>query len=254
MYREYTPARLADFIDCFWTIRGQGRPEVPNRVLPDNSIDVLFDFAESGGPRIVGTMLEASVFRYDGPVDMLGVRFKPGAAPLFLGVAAHELTASIVDADALWPGARTIDEMLRGCPADRRVTLLESWLAQRLRPPPNADRARAAMAAIAQSRGAISLASLCSMLSVTNRTLLRSFEASVGVGPKVALRVARLHAAARMLDRTDMPISRIALECGYSDQPHLTHDFVALAGLAPNAYREELRLVRFLQDRKEADP
>lgn len=254
-YREIAPSRLADFIDCFWMIRGSGVPDgPPNRVLPDNCIDVIFDFGAGTGPMIVGTMVQASVFRHAGVIDMLGVRFRPGAAPLFLGVAANELTAAVVDADAVWSGTRTLDDLLRSCPPDSRVVVLESWLAERLRPPPHVDRARAAMVAIAQSRGAISLASLCSLLSVSNRTLLRSFVTSVGVGPKVALRVARVQAAARMLERSpEIPISQVALACGYSDQPHLTHDFVMLAGLAPNAYREERRLVRFLQDRAERD-
>jgi AraC-like DNA-binding protein len=254
-YREYAPARLAEFVDCFWTIRGTGVPDAPpNRVLPDNCMDVIFDFTESGGPRIVGAMLEAIVLREEGTIDMLGVRFMPGAAPLFLGVAASELTASIVAADDVWSGTRTLDDMLRACAPEQRIGVLEAWLAERLRPAPQVDRARAAMAAIAQSRGAISLASLCSLVSTSNRTLLRSFMESVGVGPKVALRVARLHTAARMLERNpDIPISQVALECGYSDQPHLTHDFVALAGLAPNAYREERKLVRFLQERLDTD-
>lgn len=254
-YQEHAPVRLGDFVDCFWTVRGAaGAESPPNRILPDNCIDVIFDLADpAGGPRIVGTMLEAAVIHYDAPVDLFGVRFRPGAAPLFLGVAANELTASIVAADAIWSRTQSVDDMLRSSAPEQRVAVLEGWLADRLRPRPHADRARAAMAVIAQSRGAISLASLCTLLAVSNRTLLRAFETSVGVGPKVAMRVARLHAAARMLERNaNMSIAQIALECGYSDQPHLTHDFVALAGLAPNAYREEQRLVRFLQERSDA--
>jgi hypothetical protein len=29
IYREHAPARLADFVDCFWTIRGSGLPDTP---------------------------------------------------------------------------------------------------------------------------------------------------------------------------------------------------------------------------------
>jgi hypothetical protein len=184
-YQEYAPAQLADFVDCFWTIRGAGTLETPNRVLPDNSVDVVFDFVEpDGGPRVVGAMLEAAVFRYDGPIDMLGVRFRPGAAPLFLAVASSELTGSIVAADGLWSDAASLDDQLRSCAMEQRIPILEEFLARRLRPLPHTDRARDAMAAIAESRGAISLATLCSMLSVSNRTLLRSFTASVGVAPR----------------------------------------------------------------------
>src|SRR5688500_10646442 len=94
-YQEHAPVRLGDFADCFCTVRGTaGAQSPPTRSLPGSCIDVIFDLTDpAGGPRIVGTMLEAAVIHYDAPADLLGVRFRPGAAPLFLGVAANELTA-----------------------------------------------------------------------------------------------------------------------------------------------------------------
>jgi AraC-like DNA-binding protein len=60
----------------------------------------------------------------------------------------------------------------------------------------------------------------------------------VGVAPKLACRVARFRAAVSLLhDRPRTDLSAVAFDAGYADQPHLTREFRALAGMTPGAYR-----------------
>ncbi len=49
---------------------------------------------------------------------------------------------------------------------------------------------------------------------------------------------ARIELACDRLRRSDHPISRIALECGYGDQAAFTRQFRKSVGLTPRAYRE----------------
>lgn len=49
---------------------------------------------------------------------------------------------------------------------------------------------------------------------------------------------ARIELACNRLRRSDHPISRIALECGYGDQAAFTRQFRKSVGLTPKAYRE----------------
>jgi PAS domain S-box-containing protein len=67
----------------------------------------------------------------------------------------------------------------------------------------------------------------------------RQFKARFGVTPHVYLKQVRLAAASNLLSASDLPIAEIATQCGYSDQSHLTHDFVARKGMSPGRYREQ---------------
>jgi hypothetical protein len=115
-YHEYAPAaELAALVRCYWTISGVSSAESPrtNRVLPDGCIDVLVILSGgSGGALVVGPMLEAEVVQHAGVVDMMGVRFVPGAAATFLRLPAHELTATTVDAADIWSDSGLLIEQL----------------------------------------------------------------------------------------------------------------------------------------------
>ena len=62
----------------------------------------------------------------------------------------------------------------------------------------------------------------------------RRFERAVGYGPKRLARVLRLgRALAAAHDGEEL--ARVALDAGYADQAHFTHDCRSLAGVAPSA-------------------
>jgi AraC-like DNA-binding protein len=64
---------------------------------------------------------------------------------------------------------------------------------------------------------------------------------SVGLAPKRALRIARLHRALRLADGRQ-PWSAAAAAAGYADQAHLTRDMQALLGEGPTDWALRGRL------------
>jgi AraC-like DNA-binding protein len=260
-YREHTPApALAALVRCYWTVRGPApSADLPlNRVLPDGCLDVIFDLADHGeadqptGERayVVGAMLEAEVFHHSSAMDMIGVRFAPGAAPLFLRTPAHELTSTVAPASAVWSEALDVVAQLKETALlDDRLRLLDKYLLARLDAQGKANLALHGMNIIERSRGLISLSALRDELGSGERTLQRKFEAWVGLTPKQALRIARFrHALYLLFAKPPHTLARIAAMCGYTDQAHLTNEFQALARTTPRAYAQERGLVGFLQD------
>lgn len=55
------------------------------------------------------------------------------------------------------------------------------------------------------------------------------------------VRKCRIEHAAQLLATTHLPITEIALSCGYGDQTSFTRQFRATVGLPPAAYREQLK-------------
>jgi AraC-like DNA-binding protein len=257
-YREYAPhATLATLVRCYWVIRGEGAPDDTrvNRVMPDGCMDVIFDLREqsSDPSRVVGTMLKAAVFQHLGPIDMLGVRFVPGAAPPFLRATASTLTDAVVDGRALGSDISLLADQLQTIHATHeRLHRLGQWLLHRLDARRIKPVALQGMALVERSRGQLTVDQLRRALSMTERSLQRVFANEVGLTPKQALRIARFRHALTLLQRTNLPgMAAIAHTCGYADQAHFTREFGALAVTTPGQFLRERSIVGFVQDAPE---
>lgn len=70
----------------------------------------------------------------------------------------------------------------------------------------------------------------------------RALRRAIGLSPKQLLLRARLDEAMRRLDDGDLPIARVATECGYYDQSSFTRQFRRATGMTPASYRLAARV------------
>lgn len=99
-------------------------------------------------------------------------------------------------------------------------------------------------------KGAVSVAAVAGALGLSPRQLERRFKADIGLSPsdfKVRLRLAR---AAWLVEHTDMPITQVALDCGYGDASHFSRVFLAHFRQRPTALRRDV----LRSHAREADP
>ena len=68
-------------------------------------------------------------------------------------------------------------------------------------------------------------------------TLSRRFRMAYGVTPATFRAEARAHRAFALICGSDAPLASIAVDCGYSDQAHLTRAIVSLTGHPPGFWR-----------------
>jgi|SRR5438105_4463144 len=68
-------------------------------------------------------------------------------------------------------------------------------------------------------------------------SLSRGFANVFGTTPAAFRRAQRTRLAIEGLASTDTPLSRLAADCGFADQAHMTREVAALAGAAPAALR-----------------
>lgn len=243
-YRERTPpGPLHDLVEVAWQGRTGPSPSA-QRVLPDGCMDLI-----AVGGRIVVAGPDTAAHRAESAPGTVttGLRFRPGALPALLGVPADALRDRRADlADVLRPpGAATRRDMgvvlaTSDSPEvpfdDDLVWLAATAAALRARdaasrpalPPP---LPRAALRALARGMPA---AELADRLGVTSRTLHRRCVATLGYGPATARRVLRFRAAGALLFDGVAP-AEVAARTGYADQPHLSREVRALAGVSPAA-------------------
>jgi AraC-like DNA-binding protein len=203
-----------------WTRTGGGGPY---RVLPDGCMDLIW---HDGALLVAGPDTAAHVVADRPGSAYAGLRFAPGVGPALLGLPARDLRDLRVPLEDLWPAAaaRRLAALADGGPA----AALDAWAAQRARTAGPADRQVAAVtAALSAGRPLSDATAACGL---GERQLRRRCEAAFGYGPRTLSRVLRMQRALAMA-RRGAPFARVAADAGYADQPHLSREVRALAGV-----------------------
>jgi AraC-like DNA-binding protein len=241
MYREYpAPEPLAGLVECFWRHElSEPDSDLTGVVLPDGRVDIVW--TADGAALLAGPQRRFTARPLRPPFVAVGVRFRPGAGPPLLGVAAHELVDLNVTLEAIDTRAAAL--------MARRLAALE-------------DPARAfgvlgdAVAALADGQCAVdglvvraaglldrrvTVGGLSEEVALSERQLQRRFRESIGYGPKTLHRILRFQRVLEELvsDRDgSASLAGIAAATGYSDQAHLTRESQELAGLTPVGLRK----------------
>jgi AraC-like DNA-binding protein len=198
-------------------------------------------------------MAQAAVVPLAAELDVLGVRFRPGA----LGALVRENVRSLVGTTVAPADLRlALDlplERLAATPSLRlRAARTLAALGPSLRAAADPDPAVAlALDRWHRTRPGAALASVAVLardVGLSERTLERRFAARVGYAPVEFRRLARFRRVLLLRAGGVRDWAQLALECGYADQPHLVRDFRAFAGVAPEAWAREQARVGFLQD------
>lgn len=176
--------------------------------------------------------------RHEGSAAGVQIDLEPVAARALLGVPAGELSGRTVGLeDLLGRRADRVAERLHGAagPAER-FAILDEMLRRALagaRAGCRPDTLRA-WALLEASGGRMRVEELAAALGCSRRHLVNRFAADIGAPPKLAARLIRFETARRRLGSA--PLARLAAECGYADQAHLSREFAALAGAPPTAF------------------
>lgn len=225
------PLSLAPFVRCFWTLRGEGDPGRPDRILPDGSFEAIFHlgepFSRSGEKQhaaiLVGEIRRPTIVASSRRADVFGIRFRLGGLAALTGLHARELRDQIVDLRDLLTGSERIFDA-----ADRLTAAVSFCEESRTRSRITASpQLRAAVSTLVRAHGAVRVRGLAGSVGTSERTLERLFDRHVGLGPKELARVIRFQAALRGIDG------------GYYDDSHRIHEFRELAGATPSVVLAE---------------
>jgi AraC-like DNA-binding protein len=81
------------------------------------------------------------------------------------------------------------------------------------------------------------IADLCVLVNLSEAYFSRVFTRTFGKTPHAFVVWRRVELAAQYMLQTEVPLSDIALRCGFSDQPHLCKHFRQIMGRTPAAWR-----------------
>ena len=227
-YRERSVGGgLERWVECVWSLETaeavQGWP-----VRPDGCLDILYSPA---GLEVVGAMTAEKRFDLKSGTRTAGLRFKPGMAAQFLGVAAAELTDRTVRLVDVWGGAaRAIEARMEEAASVEEYcrVLAASVPAAEGR----ADAVRRAIEEIVVAAGDVDLEWVAGQAGMSGRQFRRRCLEESGLAPKQLCRVLRFRRAC-VLGGRGLPWGLVAAEAGYFDQAHLIRDFREFTGATP---------------------
>jgi len=205
------------------------------------------------GPQIGLQLVGPHLKPLDVPIgpgsEVRGVRFHPHAAGAVLGLDPREWPDRNESADSVAPN---LSAVVRASPTvdAGRDALLHALVKRVASAPPSDALARQAVDAIEVLRGELRVTELAADLGVSLRTLQRRFRAATGLSPKRYARVRRFLLAAGNVIREDPEAwGRVAAEYGYADQAHFIRECIALTGLPPTAFADQMAPIQHIDVR-----
>ena len=189
---------------------------------------------------IVGPRSSSSLIGGSETGTMIGVQFTSRGAGPFVSVPLSELANTHVPLRyVVDPAAAVLRERLlaRGS-AELRLDVVEQWLMQRFVRRSSGDAAIAWAVRAIEQQPQVRIRDLAHRVGRSWRWFVERFSLEVGLTPKVYSRLCRFqNALQRLHSDRELDLADVAVSLGYFDQAHFAHEFRAIAGITPTAYR-----------------
>jgi AraC-like DNA-binding protein len=224
----------------------------PKKLYAGETSPLAVDFSRSW---ISGMQQRWIVIEAQRAASMMVIRFRPGGAFAFVRQDATAFTNSVHALDSVINGraGSLRDRILEAPTIALKFAAVERWLIEQCRGELALNPAAVHLAAQLDRPGR-RVADAAETTGLSDRQLRNVFDRWIGVSPKSYARIARFRrvlAASGAVELADPEMNAEALRppdwaqlaaiTGYSDQSHLSHDFVAFAGMTPGAYAAAYR-------------
>ena len=224
----------------------------PKKLYAGETSPLAVDFSRSW---ISGMQQRWIVIEAQRAASMMVIRFRPGGAFAFVRQDATAFTNSVHALDSVINGraGSLRDRILEAPTIALKFAAVERWLIEQCRGELALNPAAVHLAAQLDRPGR-RVADAAETTGLSDRQLRNVFDRWIGVSPKSYARIARFRrvlAASGAVELADPEMNAEALPppdwaqlaaiTGYSDQSHLSHDFVAFAGMTPGAYAAAYR-------------
>jgi AraC-like DNA-binding protein len=239
---EASPA-LRPFVEHYWSVTWENQPAITRETVPHPSVHLTL---EPGRSELHGIYRPRFSRVIEGTGRVLGTKFRPGGFRPFMKDSVARLTGKVVAATSVFgPAIDALEAEATACPqASDAFERINAFLTQLdPRPTPELQRVTQIAEAIAQDRSITRVEMLVDRFDMGLRQLQRLFRDYVGVSPKWVIQRHRLIEAAERLRTGDasLDFAALALDLGYSDQPHFIRDFKNLVGKTPADYYKSLQ-------------
>jgi AraC-like DNA-binding protein len=225
---------LRPFVGCFWVITADR--DAVLQLVPDGSTTISVQLQDGRPPAwsLRGPLLKPNVRRFAAPTTVVGIRLRPGVAFILTGVATETLVDRRIDLTSSRPFRDLVAVGPRPRTPAEHIASLEQFLIERLEHAAIHPIVAFVLAELERERGDLPVSELAVRSGVSPRHLTRLMRRWVGYGSKRLATIVRFQATLHEMEQlARRPVVSLAMENGYFDQSHLTHDTVRFSGATP---------------------
>jgi AraC-like DNA-binding protein len=257
-YREIKPGHLLKaFVKCYYIYEASSAARFDDYVFPSGSAELIFNLGDgnwqiAGGGGFVTTPLVELwgqvtiplVVRSVGKNTMLGIRFFPHGASVFLKENLDALNNQVVDFRDVSKPVKTLYSRLQET-ADwsERIDLVEEFLLESIAVTERKNTKLAVvndvMEEMKQADFFDNIDNVASRYGITSRYLQKLFLQYTGLTPKLYQKIHRFQNSLKRVTQKNASFTDIAYDCGYFDQSHFIREFKSFTGFTPSAYSAE---------------
>jgi AraC-like DNA-binding protein len=165
----------------------------------------------------------------------------PPAAYMLFGLPLHTVAHRGIPLEDALDEPLLVDRLYDEGDWAARFRLLDEVLMKRLADarPPTAGVVWA-WRRLVETGGRVAVTAMAQELGWSRKRIVARFREEIGLPPKAVARLLRFERARALAERSTQPDwARIAAECGYYDQSHLTNDFRAVTGRTPETFFQD---------------
>lgn len=248
---------LTDHIQSIWGMESESDEDIYPRslIMPDGIVEIIFHYGQpwytwqNGKQFMQPQNFAISMMRTfveigsSGKTGFISVRFFPWGACHFFNEPIRNFLDQTIDASGLWgsDSGMITGKIKKAETIEQRFKFVEEFLLEKLKQFQK-DEANPgnAIKLIRQTKGTLSIESICEETGFSKKQLERKFLSTVGTTPKLFSRITRfLNICQNLKEEKSQTLTQLTHDCGFYDQAHFIKEFKAFSGFTPKEFYEK---------------
>jgi AraC-like DNA-binding protein len=255
-YSEFIPGNtLKPYVKCYYLYESDTNQVFEDKAFATGCIEIMFNlgtgrwqtdtgngFQTTPLVELWGQVIQPISFKSLGANIMMGIRFYPHTASIFLNTDVSSFNNQVRDLIDISgaPVKELHSQLFESAMIQERIGLVEQFLLNRLyafehhlsRP----TLIREVMCEMKRNDFFDNIDKVASRYGITSRYLQKLFSYHTGLTPKLYSKINRFQNSLRLVSKKKASLTSIAYDCGYFDQSHFIREFKTFTGVVPSCY------------------
>ena len=246
---------LEPYIHSYWIARKQHLTKnISNKILSDGNSGIVFNFSYAFITKInskefickekvtyCGPTKHPLFMDFDNSIDVIGIRFKAGAAYKFFNQEISTFKDIVIEVENSdeFKIDNLYEELIKINEVNEKISHIEKFLLNKIQnsPKQNSSWIFDFRDNIIKNNGDVNIEELCKYFNISTRLCARKFNQEVGISAKLFARLTRIVNAKNTLSSLNInSLTSIAYDNGFFDQAHFTNDFKSFMYETPKDY------------------